>query len=120
LQHLGVGVGSVHPTFFPTPMMDDVVADPAGRALWDGNDKGLWKMVSREAVVRDIVAGIERRADMVVVPKRNTIIAKAPGLFRRFIERAGFRGKNIQQAIKLASSSGWNLPAKTHGGHSGA
>ena len=119
LQHLGVGVGSVHPTFFPTPMMDDVVADPAGRALWGGNDKGLWKMVSREAVVRDIVAAIERRADMVVVPKRNTIIAKAPGLFRRFIERAGFRGKNIQQAIQLASSTGWNLPAKIHGDHSG-
>jgi len=91
------------------------VADPAGRALWGGNDKGLWKMVSREAVVRDIVVGIERRADMVVVPKRNTIIAKAPGLFRSFIERAGFRGENIQQAIKLASSTGWNLPAKAHG-----
>jgi len=119
LQHLGVGVGSVHPTFFPTPMMDDVVTDPAGRALWGGNDKGLWKMVSRESVVRDIVAGIERRADMVVVPKRNTIIAKAPGLFRRFIERAGFRGKNIQQAIKLASSTGWNLPAEGHGCHPG-
>lgn len=119
LQHLGVGVGSVHPTFFPTPMMDDVVADPAGRALWGGNDKGLWKMVSRESVVRNIVAGIERRADMVVVPKRNTLIAKAPGLFRRFIERAGFRGKDIQQAIKLASSTGWNLPAEGHGGHPG-
>ncbi len=119
LQHLGVSVGSVHPTFFPTPMMDDVVADPAGRALWGGNDKGLWKMVSRESVVRDIVAGIERRADMVVVPKRNTLIAKAPGLFRRFIERAGFRGKDIQQAIKLASSTGWNLPAESHGGHPG-
>jgi hypothetical protein len=74
-------------------------------------------MVSREAVVRDIVAGIERRADMVVVPKRNTIIAKAPGLFRRFIERVGFRGKNIQQAVELASSTGWNLPTKAHGGH---
>jgi NAD(P)-dependent dehydrogenase (short-subunit alcohol dehydrogenase family) len=115
LQHLGVDVGSVHPTFFPTPMMDDVVADPAGRALWGGNDKGLWKMVSREAVVRDIVAGIERRADMVVVPKRNTMIANAPGLFRHFIERAGFRSKDIQQAIKLASSTGWNSPAKAHG-----
>jgi NAD(P)-dependent dehydrogenase (short-subunit alcohol dehydrogenase family) len=119
LQHLGVGVGSVHPTFFPTPMMDDVVADPAGHALWGGNNKGIWKMVSREAVVRDIVAGIERRADMVVVPKRNTIIAKAPGLFRRLIERAGFRGKHIEQAIRLASSTGWNLPAKAHEGHSG-
>lgn len=115
LRHLGVGVGSAHPTFFPTPLMDDVVADPAGRALWGGNDKGLWKMVSREEVVRDIVAGIERRADMVVVPKRNTVIAKAPGLFRRFIERAGFRGQDVQQAIQLASPTGWNLPAKAHG-----
>jgi NAD(P)-dependent dehydrogenase (short-subunit alcohol dehydrogenase family) len=119
VRHLGVGVGSVHPTFFPTPMMDDVVADPAGRALWGGNGKGLWKMVPREDVVRDIVAGIERRADMVVVPKRNTLIAKAPGLFRGFIERVGFRGKNIQHAIELASPTGWNAPAKAQGDRSG-
>lgn len=45
LRHLGVGVGSAHPTFFRTPMMDDVLADPAGRVLWGGNEKGLWRMV---------------------------------------------------------------------------
>ncbi len=45
LRHLGVGVGSAHPTFFQTPMMDDVLADAAGRELWGGNEKGLWRMV---------------------------------------------------------------------------
>ncbi|ABK13575.1 SDR family NAD(P)-dependent oxidoreductase [Burkholderia cepacia] len=108
LRHLGIGVGSAHPTFFPTPLMDDVVADPAGRALWGGNDRGFWKMIPREQVVRDIVAGIERRADMIVVPKINTIVAKAPGFFRRFVERAGFRGGDIERAISLASATGWN------------
>ncbi|KVO08160.1 short-chain dehydrogenase [Burkholderia ubonensis] len=108
LRHLGIGVGSAHPTFFPTPLMDDVVADPAGRALWGGNDRGVWKMIPREQVVRDIVAGIERRADMIVVPKINTIVAKAPGFFRRFVERAGFRGEGIERAVSLASATGWN------------
>ncbi|WP_116142101.1 SDR family NAD(P)-dependent oxidoreductase [Trinickia diaoshuihuensis] len=108
LRHLGIGIGSAHPTFFPTPLMDDVIADPAGRALWGGNDRGFWKMIPREQVVRDIVAGIERRADMIVVPKINTIVAKAPGFFRRFIERAGFCGEDIERAISLASATGWN------------
>ncbi|OUL84865.1 SDR family NAD(P)-dependent oxidoreductase [Paraburkholderia hospita] len=108
LRHLGIGVGSAHPTFFPTPLMDDVVADPAGRALWGGNDRGFWKMIPREQVVRDIVAGIERRADMIVVPKINTIVARAPGFFRRFVERAGFHGEDIERAISLASATGWN------------
>jgi len=113
LRHLGIGVGSAHPTFFATPLMDDVVADPAGRALWGGNDRGFWKMIPREQVVRDIVAGIERRADMIVVPKTNAIVAKAPGFFRRFVERAAFRSSDIERAISLASATGWNGSA-TH------
>src|SRR6185312_4953961 len=43
VKHLGVGVGSLHPTFFSTPLMDDVLADPAGQLLWN-NQTGLWKM----------------------------------------------------------------------------
>ena len=33
LRHYGVAVGSAHPTFFETPMMADVHADPAGTRL---------------------------------------------------------------------------------------
>ena len=108
LRHLGVGVGSIHPTFIKTPMMDEVVADPAGNTLWGGNEKGLWKFMPREQVVADIVAGIERRADIVISPKANTLIAKMPGIFRPVIERIGFRGTTIPDAIAKASSTGWN------------
>jgi NAD(P)-dependent dehydrogenase (short-subunit alcohol dehydrogenase family) len=108
LRHLGVGVGSAHPTFFRTPMMDDVVADPAGRALWDGNDKGLWKMVPIEKVISSIVTGIERRADHIVVPRSLTLAATAPGLVRPVIERLGFRKRAIPRAIELASPTGWH------------
>lgn len=107
VRHLGVGVGSAHPTFFKTPMMDDVVADPAGRELWGGNEKGLWKMVALQTVVDGIIAGIERRADQIIVPKALTLTAKAPGLFRPVVERA-FRESNIRRAIELASSTGWH------------
>lgn len=111
LRHLGVGVGSAHPTFFRTPMMDDVTADPAGRALWGGNDRGLWKMVPLQKVISGIVTGIERRADLIVVPKRLTLTAKAPGLFRPIVERLGFRDQSIPRAIGLASAAGWHNPA---------
>ncbi|MFM9442279.1 SDR family NAD(P)-dependent oxidoreductase [Streptomyces acidiscabies] len=111
VRHLGVGVGSAHPTFFRTPMMDDVTADPAGHALWGGNSKGLWKMVPLEKVIAGIVRGIERRADRVVVPRSLTLTANAPGLFRPILERVGFRPQAVQRAHGLASASGWHDPA---------
>ncbi|MDO2384406.1 SDR family NAD(P)-dependent oxidoreductase [Mycobacterium avium subsp. hominissuis] len=108
LRSLGVGVGSAHPTFVRTPMMDDVVADPAGRELWGGNDKGLWKMVPMPTVTAGIVNGIERRADQIIIPKTLTLTAKAPGLFRTLVERIGFRDRAVQRAIDIASPSGWH------------
>lgn len=103
LRHLKVGVGSVHPTFFPTPMMDEVHADQAGVKLWGGNRGGIWKMISLEEVVAGIVRGIERRSDMVVLPKQNFLVANAPGLIRKFAERLGFKQADIQEAIALST-----------------
>jgi NAD(P)-dependent dehydrogenase (short-subunit alcohol dehydrogenase family) len=107
VRHLGIGVGSAHPTFFRTPMMDDAIADPAGRQLWGGNDKGLFKMVPIDTVVDALVTGIEKRAKLIVAPKSNTLVAKAPGLFRPIFDRA-FRGPNLVRAIQLAAPAGWN------------
>lgn len=103
LRHLGVGVGSAHPTFFQTPMMDDVLADPAGRELWGGNERGLWRMVPLHTVTTDILNGIERRADLIAIPKTNAPITKAPGVFRPFFDRFGFRGQTVARAIELAA-----------------
>lgn len=105
VRHLGVDVGSVHPTFFPTPMMDNVHGDPAGIKLWGGNKKGLWKMISRESVVADIVSGIEKRSSLVVCPKRNTLVARTPGMFLPLIERIGFPGRTVPEAIELTTRS---------------
>ncbi|MDQ4032313.1 MAG: SDR family NAD(P)-dependent oxidoreductase [Actinomycetota bacterium] len=105
VRHLGVGVGSAHPTFFRTPMTENVVTDPARNVLWGGNEKGLWKMVPLATVTDGIVNGIQRRADLIVVPKRNLIVAKAPGIFRPLIERLGFRGSTLLRALQLASSA---------------
>jgi NAD(P)-dependent dehydrogenase (short-subunit alcohol dehydrogenase family) len=108
LRHRGVGVGSVHSTFFRTPMMDDVIADPAGRVLWGGNEKGLFKMVPSATVVRGIVRGIERRSELIVVPKRNSLIAKAPGLFRPVLDRVAWKDTTIAHAAELAAPAGWH------------
>lgn len=102
LKHLNVGVGSFHPTFFPSPLMEDVVNNPVGNKLWGGNANGPWKMITVDEVVRDIVAGIETREEMVVIPRRKTIVAKAAGFFRKYIEKRGFKGSEIQEAIDLA------------------
>jgi NAD(P)-dependent dehydrogenase (short-subunit alcohol dehydrogenase family) len=110
VRHLGVTVGSVHPMFFKTPMMDEVVADPAGHTLWGGNQEGIFKMIDIKSVVHGIVTGIERRKTMVVVPKSHTIVAKAPGFARPIIDRVGFRGTTIPDAIAQASPTGWNKP----------
>jgi NAD(P)-dependent dehydrogenase (short-subunit alcohol dehydrogenase family) len=99
LRHLDVGVGTVHPTFFPTPMMDAVHANQAGNTLWEGNRSGVWKMVTLQEVVQAIVSGIEHRRDMVVVPKSNTLVARAPGLFRPLVEWLGFQRVRTAEAV---------------------
>lgn len=103
LRHMGVGVGSVHPTFFHTPMMDQAFADPAGNKIWGGNKSGIWKMVPLSEVVAAIVNGIERREEFIVVPKQNALVARAPGLFRKFTEALGFNDRGIAETIRLAS-----------------
>lgn len=104
VRHYGVGVGSVHPTFFKTPMMDGVHEDPAGHTLWNGNSAGLWKMIPLEKVVNTIVRGIERRSKLLVPTLSNAIAARVPGVVRPFIERFGFPGRTIQDAVALTNA----------------
>ncbi|WP_417644233.1 SDR family NAD(P)-dependent oxidoreductase [Acinetobacter baumannii] len=104
LKYLNIGVGSLHPTFFKTPLMDTIQNDPAGKAVWKGNS-GIWKYVSIEEVVSGVVESIEQRKDMTVVPKINTPIAKAPALFRNVIEFLGFNRKQLKQTMLLAEKN---------------
>ncbi len=91
---------------------------PSARGpLWGGNHRGLWKMVPLHKVITSIITGIERRADLIVIPRPLTLTAKAPGLFRPIVERLGFRGQTIPRAIGLASATGWHNPAAHHRHH---
>jgi NAD(P)-dependent dehydrogenase (short-subunit alcohol dehydrogenase family) len=101
LRHLGVGVGTVHPTFVKTPMMDRVLQDPAGRMLWGEHKSQLWKMTPIETVVDGVIRAIETRAPMTVIPRINNGVARAPGLFHPLIERIGWRKAQIPQTIEL-------------------
>ncbi|WP_287042243.1 hypothetical protein [Mycobacterium sp.] len=71
-------------------------------------------MVDMQAVVTGIVAGIEHRADFIVVPKTLTPAAKAPGVLRWIAERLGPRASTIMRAIELASNSGWDDSRALH------
>ncbi|GAB3276685.1 SDR family NAD(P)-dependent oxidoreductase [Kineosporia babensis] len=106
VRHLGVDVGSAHPTFFPTPMTEKSRGDQAGRTLYSQDPYGLWTMVPLEQVVRDIVAGIERRARLITTPRRLSLVARAPGLVQPLIDRVGFPGTTITEAIAHTSSRG--------------
>ncbi|MDQ1181855.1 SDR family NAD(P)-dependent oxidoreductase [Rhodococcus sp. SORGH_AS_0301] len=103
VRHHGVGVGSMHPTFFQTPMMDAVQSDPVATTLWRGNRSGLFKMVPLNTVVDAAVVGIEKRSDIIVPSYSNAVAARVPGLIRPLIDRIGFRDNVIPQAIELAS-----------------
>jgi short-subunit dehydrogenase len=94
LRPLGVTVGSAHPTFFKTPMVDEALSDPVARGVWN-NFEGLFELAPIETVVRDVVRGIEGRADQVVIPKRLTLTATAPGVFRPIIDRFGFPKRTL-------------------------
>jgi len=41
---------------------------------------------------------------MVVLPDRNTLIAKAPALFRKIAERFGFKAADVFEVIALDES----------------
>ena len=63
-------------------------------------------MITIDEVVDAIITGVERRAAMIVVPRRNSLVARVPGLVRPPIDRIGFRGNTIPDAIALATPSG--------------
>ena len=92
----------MHPTFFDTPLMDQVKADPAGRALWGGNSSRVWRMVPIDQVVDQTVRAIKRRKQMVVVPGRLRAVAAAPNAWKYVVGRVGFTDRGIARAIELA------------------
>lgn len=108
VKHLGVTVGSVHPTFFRTPLLDEAIADPAGRTLWRGNRGGLFATVAIERVVRDIVHAIEQRRAQTVIPSRMAPVAWLPGVFRRLFDLLAFPPEVVRRSIELSSPAGWN------------
>ncbi|MEU1077124.1 MULTISPECIES: SDR family NAD(P)-dependent oxidoreductase [unclassified Streptomyces] len=113
VRHLGVGVGTLHPTFLKTPMLDAIHADPAGRLLWGGNERGLWRMCTVDKAVRSIVSGIERRAQTITACRTHALVAAAPGFFRPFIDRLGFTTTTITETSAASSRSGGLPPTSS-------
>ncbi|MFL6131761.1 MAG: SDR family NAD(P)-dependent oxidoreductase, partial [Nocardioidaceae bacterium] len=103
LRQSGVTVGSVHPAFFRTPMIDEVLEDAVARKVW--NDfKGVFEVLSIDDVVPAIVRGIERRSQQIVIPKKLRMASIAPGAMRPLVERMGYPDQNIREAIDLSRS----------------
>ncbi|GAB2441586.1 hypothetical protein GCM10027262_49690 [Nocardia tengchongensis] len=53
-----------------------------------------------------------RRADLIVAPKRLGLFARIPGLIRPIVDRIGFPGSTIPDAIAQASPTRWNRPRR--------
>lgn len=103
LRHTGVGVGSFHPTFFKTPMMDAIVNDPASSLVWNDH-QGMWKFAALDEVVDGLLDCIEFRRETVTVPRSNKIVANVPGFARKLLERFGFNHQRIEQAMKIQNA----------------
>ena len=99
VKHLGIAVGTIHPTFFKTPMMDAVEDGPCSQLVWNQH-RGIWQYVAIEKVVKDLVEGIERRRDLIVVPRKNMAIARMPGLLRKLVEKIGFDEERVARAVR--------------------
>lgn len=99
LRPSGVTVGSVHPSFFKTPLADRLTETAAGQTLYNGN-RGLFRLCTLDEVVSATIAGIERRAEAVVVPRRNLPIAAMPNLSRWLTDRTLFRERTVRRALE--------------------
>lgn len=100
LKHEGVGVGSLHPTFFQTPLMDSIIEGPCSTLVWNKH-QGIWKFVELDEVVSSLVNCIEYRLETVTVPRSNSVVASAPGFARRVIERIGFNRDRVIKAMQI-------------------
>lgn len=99
-RHHGVTVGSVHPSFFKSPMTADDTDQPAvNRAFNDFN--GAFEFIPREIVVEDIISGIEDRTAHVVSPRKIKLAALVPGLFQKYIERFELNQNSIKEADRM-------------------
>lgn len=105
LRQHDVGVGTLHPTFFKTPLLDNISNNAAGTSLWGAHKKFPFKAVSIEDVVNAAINAIENRKEIVTIPRVNKVIAYAPGLFRKFVERIGFKENNVRQAVAFAEQA---------------
>lgn len=102
LRPLGVGVGSIHPTFFDTPIMANAHISPANKLVWNNHQDLFWKLTTPEEVVLALVEGIERRAELVTVPRELKGVGLLAGLLRPLTEPFIFPRRRIQQAVELA------------------
>lgn len=104
VKHLGIGVGTLHPTFFQTPIMQAAADGPCSEYIWNGHE-GMWKFAALDDVVEALVGCIEYRRQTVTVPKSNSLAATAPGLARKLVERFGFDEARVAEAMKIERES---------------
>lgn len=100
LRPSGIRVGTVHPTFFASPMTEVTLT---GTTAWNGNQGLLWGLVDIDDVVSEMVRAIEKRSTRVTVPRRLAAVALAPGLARLVVDRVGFRNRDIRAALRRTS-----------------
>jgi len=99
VKHLGVSVGTLHPTFFKTPMMDALMGNTCSEFVFN-NYTGIWKFVALDKVIKGLLGAVADRREMVTVPSSNALVARVTGLIRPLIEAIGFSDDRIAEAIR--------------------
>jgi len=101
LRPTGTAVGTLHPTFFKTPMVDAAMADPATQAMAGDDRANLFRLVPIEVVVAAVIDGIEKRSNQIIVPRNLKPAAALPGLMRAIISQFGSKDEAIVRATEV-------------------
>ena len=95
LAHQGIAVGSLHPTFFKTPMLDRVRAGGPSASR-------DYKLMPIEVVVAQTIRGIETRAKHIFAPGNMGFFARMPFFAQSRTERRMLSGSYVRDSIAAA------------------
>ncbi|MEU6559374.1 SDR family NAD(P)-dependent oxidoreductase [Nocardia nova] len=102
----GIGVGTLFPTFFDSPMVAEASAHPAAAKIWSARQKwlGMLPTTTLDFAAGRAVKAISRRARTLTVRPDHWVVSRMPGLFQPYLDGLGWSPDAIREATILVNS----------------
>ncbi|MCB0917658.1 MAG: SDR family NAD(P)-dependent oxidoreductase [Actinobacteria bacterium] len=101
VAHKGIAVGSVHPTFFRTPLVEAAMDNEAVLLLMGGPGVAERQLIPIGTVVEEVMTGIRRREPVIVIPRRLRAVAWLPVAFNALARRFLSESDNLRRASSI-------------------